>query len=816
MSRAIRSILWFMAATLAATAARAQSDAVQVALEQFGFRSVYRPGDFTPIRLNLINSGDEQMAVHVSLEVPEALGDIIEYTRPNVPLTPGAPVSVWLYVRLLPTVDDGTIWTVRVYRDDDGERGAEVGSARISPGTALAPAQMVSAGTGLIAIIGGGQMAALPDYSIAEEGRTGTPITGHEPTGIVAGAGPNDIPDRWEGLDSFEAMVWTDAQPGSISLGSGSALRQWIERGGHFIIVLPTDTNDWNIGTIANNPLHDLLPTTLPPVTTIRLRELIPVISKRQPQSIPDTEAQNIDVAIRFFDPPFADWQPLVGLPDNRTLAIQRRYGFGRISIIGFEVHSGQLSATALRIADGGGGVLEGDAFWNRILGRRVNTLSRPQIQYLDDNDQLRPNRSFQRTAFRRGDLVLEMIRLRGQAATGLGFAVLLFLGYWGLAAGGFFLLKSRNLVRHSWLAFVATSAVFTFVAWGGVKLLSIKNVQVRHLSVADFIALPPDMAAPDEARYQRVTSWFTVFLPGYGEPRLSLDTEAGVRNILAPFTAPGADQTRFRNIDRYEIPIDSPHDYTVPARATTKEMYARWMGPPDAAVSSMFSVTQPIECEVREGTARWSGAISCDLPADVTRVRIYLVQPRMPARVKYSANDPSGSQVTLSHLPGVPYIGGVAVPTAGTLRTGTVINLAEVALATTNLQQSLDNLSRNVASYTDTAIGGLGEQELRDSLEALTFFHMLTPPAYHRPRGVVDSDNPPDFDRELARELDLSGWLVRPCVIITGFLPAADLPLPFRVNGEAPGSDGLTFIRWIHPLPMPPEGAGVRPDRDN
>jgi hypothetical protein len=88
-----------------------------------------------------------------------------------------------------------------------------------------------------------------------------------------------------------------------------------------------------------------------------------------------------------------------------------------------------------------------------------------------------------------------------------------------------------------------------------------------------------------------------------------------------------------------------------------------------------------------------------------------------------------------------------------------------------------------------------------RKFMEMLSIFHQLTPPKYHRL-----GDKEPEtavMTRKLGRELDLSAWFTRPCLIVIGFLENSQTPVPLRVDGRAPASDGLTVVRWIYPLPL-------------
>jgi len=257
--------LLLLAALLAPASIASAQQEVDIQLESFGVESFFRPGDFTGIRLRLVSNLREPVNTQVVWEVPEGLGDIAEHTRIPVALTPGVPTNTWLYAKLLPDISLETVWTVRVYRDDDGERGEELGSIKISPRTAQIPPQPVGTAEALFGVIGnaGPHSMGLDDYNVTRSGSRATPITAHEFTVVAPGINAGSLPDRWEGLDSFSFLVWTTDTPSALSTASGRALRDWVQRGGHLAIVLSPSSNDWNLGSIANSPIHDLLPQTL-------------------------------------------------------------------------------------------------------------------------------------------------------------------------------------------------------------------------------------------------------------------------------------------------------------------------------------------------------------------------------------------------------------------------------------------------------------------------------------------------------------------------------------------------------------------------
>ena len=90
-------------------------------------------------------------------------------------------------------------------------------------------------------------------------------------------------------------------------------------------------------------------------------------------------------------------------------------------------------------------------------------------------------------------------------------------------------------------------------------------------------------------------------------------------------------------------------------------------------------------------------------------------------------------------------------------------------------------------------------------AFQALGTYHLLSPPPWMTVEAQVGQTGRrwSTLKREVGHELDLSHWMSRPVLIITGFLEQSELPLPLLVNGdmEVP-SDGLVMVRWIMPLP--------------
>ena len=108
----------------------------------------------------------------------------------------------------------------------------------------------------------------------------------------------------------------------------------------------------------------------------------------------------------------------------------------------------------------------------------------------------------------------------------------------------------------------------------------------------------------------------------------------------------------------------------------------------------------------------------------------------------------------------------------------------------------------------------GLGRGKRRLFLEMLSMFHHITPPVYHK-QGDFGTNKYIVMSRSMGRELDLSTWLSRPCLIIMGQLNNSKTPIPLRVDGEEVNSSGITFVRWIYPLPVEESELSPRKPKD-
>lgn len=813
---------------------------VDVQLDRFGVGDRWRAGDIVGIQVTFTSAGSEAVQARVEWEIPDANGDIVQNGRSLV-LNPRQPTTRWLYGRLPPARSAGgvdeLITLVRVFEERDGRRVRELASQRIKPSDARNRPLEVAITDDLIAVVGPGR-CGLDGYESVPSGADRIPSL-NTVTGIARGIDPRDLPDRWEALSGFAAMVWTEGAPSALSPEAAESLRAWIRRGGHLVVVLPEAGNPWSLGSNSAHALSTLLPGT-PPTRRegVPIERLLPIMSKSG-----GLRAANASMPILVFDPATLDrgYEPLLALPcrrdmstgalapepgsiDGAIVAVQSRVGFGRITLVGIDVDA--LNRRRLQAGE----LPQADAFWNLLLGRRGDTPSALDYQLWTDSDPRRLVRSAGNTFTVEGGPIAGRIGLAGRAALSLLGVLVLFAIYWAIAGPLSWVALGRwKRRRDAWMLFVVVATGFTGVAWAASRLSAETSARIQHVTILDWIAQGPHERPSDQPRWARATTWFSASLPGYGQRTVAVGATTDERNLIGVWEVPPSGSgTVFPNPSRYEAPISSPNSIVVPTRATSSEFEARWIGSvdpawgtlplSDGAASIDATVTWVVEprCGLR-------GSIVHRLPGTLRDVRLIHVSPlrnpsprmvdppapanapppapgtpRPPQVIMPSGLPPNAGrfQEVASWEPGQPldlekafYPTGPSTPFAG--------DLASISGA------FLQRYYRPVAESTFVAGAFSGESGFRQQLDLLGYYWWLEPPAYimNPPRDVAIGR----VERTFAHTLDLSPWSNRPCIIIVGFLDESPCPVPITIDGESPESRGLTVVRVVVPLPIDP-----------
>src|SRR5690606_13758751 len=112
-----------------------------------------------------------------------------------------------------------------------------------------------------------------------------------------------------------------------------------------------------------------------------------------------------------------------------------------------------------------------------------------------------------------------------------------------------------------------------------------LRRPKVQHLTFLDHIARTEGVSRPEDPQYQRASSWFSLYMPGYARTEISIDSSPGQRDLLYSWAAPGDTVHRYPNVDRYMVDVgERPAPFEMPSRATSTQLYANWLGGLDSA----------------------------------------------------------------------------------------------------------------------------------------------------------------------------------------------------------------------------------------
>jgi hypothetical protein len=816
--------LLFLIGAFASTAGAQGPQDIDITLDSLGIEGSFRPGSWVPMRMAVTSNLAETTSVLISIEIPNSDGDIEQYTRAAV-LAPGQMVTRWLYPHLPPSSSansiQSTAYNVRIYENKNGLPGPEIASNRVSGASANQVGFPVEMSQDMMLIIGTGRLG-LSGYTQTRGNSALVPSQNER--SMLVNAMPQALPDRWQGLISYSTIFWSDASPQDLDQDQAMALLTWIENGGRLIIVLQESTNAWGLGNSERSNYLDasssgepLLPKTAPRrVDQIRIASLMQVLSKS-----PLTRNPDATMSIRIFDPDVieAPWEPLAAFPkmaareldasspastaiEGQVYAIQRPYGHGSVVMVGIDADSIQKRQMQ---ADG---LPQTDVFWNRLVGRRGTLPTNGAYRAYTDEEVL--NTSARSFGLGTGKLVINKIRIGGPSA---GLAMLIALGlfivYWVLAGpASFAVLRSKGLVRYSWLGFTCIAMVFTLIAllgaWGGRNILQ-SEAPVRHLTFLDIVDGVPEV---------RATSWFSAYLPGYGESEIKVPGEG---NLLATWSPPpNGTMESFPNSDVFQISTDSPNRFAIPSRATSAHFVTHWRGVLGESWSEPpMEAETPISMTAIDGEKQSfeiDGVLRHGLPWTLKDVDIICISPFQSRSPNYIVTDGLSFESPIDALPSPGVIARL-----NEWKTGSEINLGkqlpgphfnfgsrisgEYSL-TLNLKRIYDTeiraLLRNSMSFNS-----IWENLEPECLRMYCQFDMLPQPNYLKNQpGSSEDANPFHFRRWLGRNTDCSNWFLSPSVIIFATIENVPMPIPLEIDGKQVESEGTVIVRWVHQLP--------------
>lgn len=754
---------------------------VKIELLSFGVGKLSRRGDWAGVRLRIQDMGSTQRNLLIRVAGFDADGDTPLYER-LVTSNPGIAQSVWVYPRLpfgwQPEM--GITVTVHPWEEVAGEGvprvGNPVGRVRLEPAgrSVLTPVE------GAMLILGGREFS-LSAYADRPQGGQSWVPTAHEVTAFELGLRPEDLPDRWIGLSMVPVIVWGAGDPAELRGDRSKAIREWIERGGHLVVVLPSVGQTWTNPT--SNDLHDLLPNV-----QVTRREGV-AYEPYRPLLTRSRAALPTQGVVHVFDPK-AEAAPgeairVLDGPDGACVVVRRLIGAGAVTLIGLDLNHPALADRRR---------LEADVFWHRVLGRR-GLLGVPDVQANAPGGMgFAAARS--PTVFDRD--IAPLISMTGRSAAGVLMGFVVFALYW-LVAGplAYTLLKRRGFLRHAWLAFVGAAVVFTGLAWSGAAALRPRDVEALHLTFLDHVY---------GQNVSRCRMWASVLVPWYGPATLSADSGAGdhgTGELLPLVTAwedPQAGMTggAFPDTRGYSIDTTSPSSITVPARQTTKQIQVDWAGGPP------WRMPQPVTPVVLErstpggdGQPLLSGVLKHELPGALTSVVVIVVTGQSPLRPVRDGEAPSGDAAFQEGR----LIAEAYAFAPGDWQPGRELDLSLVTTARVQdarLDQWLATLRPSTGGFG--AVDAAESGRVTERMLALAVFSHLLPPELGTATG-----NGYAAQRAATHGWDLARWFTTPCVVVLGQVGAEGggvaSPVPLKLEGERIETRGRTVVRWVYPL---------------
>lgn len=789
-------VLLLIGSPVGAQEVQRPGDEVQLSIVSFGVGGLARESEWTGVQVQMQDLGSSSRDVILRLTIPDEDGDQTQYDR-VVTANPGVLQSFWLYC-WLPPRSAGVEYELKAFEaiDDGGADGpADIGfrAGRLLGAVPIYNPAIQPASIGLIGVLGSYQIG-LDQYGYTI-GNNPWMLFGHELQRTSPGLSIDNLPDRWQGLLTLDTLVWSTAttasnDPGRLTPEKARAIREWVERGGHLVIIMQSSGDPWFLGS---HPLRSILPDIKTPQRTeaVDLEPYRALLTESEESELPE------DAVVYTFVPSDeagrTDAMPVLNNADDECVAIRRVLGSGMVTVVGLPLTNGGLRRA---------GLPEPEPIWHRLLGMRGDVQRPDQL-----NDQQKAdvgNRSL--LLFDEG--VGGAISKTGTAVQGVFFGIVVFVLYWLLAGPlGYALLKHKKLTQHAWMAFVIGIAGFTAVAWLGATALRPKQSTISHLSFVEQV---------HGQDLQRARSWFSAMLPSYGQATLSSvdpESQSGFAaqesaNLLIPWESPDGSSVLgggFPDNSGYRVQARAPSALTVPTRATTKSFYAEWSGAPQWQMPYPVGELGGVGDGVLsiEG-AVVSGEVAHGLPEALKDVLVFVISREAPI------NRPGqnlGRRMIAQTSVHVPNFG------EGGWEPGRAVELRDITSLGANDQRNLrTNYFESAVRYgVDRSGITTNRGSLSDRLIASRFMSQFEPPRF----GAAQSD--PVGQRLASRRMlhnwDLGRWFTQPTLIIMGVLevetgdadPSA-MPTPIWINGRRVPSSGTTIVTWIYPLdPQPP-----------
>jgi len=742
-----------------------------------GLGGLIRRGNWTPVRLDLFNESVEVRGVVCRWLLTDDDGDRVIAER-RADLTPQRDQAVWLYANPPLNAPATSSWTFQVVDADTNELLAQQ-TATLSPDVYMPPT------VGVVGICGVEDMGLQPYTRWA---------TSHERTVLALGLDLETLPDRWYGLSILSTLVWgpnDSGDPNSTAMSETTrhAVREWVYRGGHLVVVLPDVGETWT-----SSGLSDVL-GPIGPAEMEQIEAVPPALVFGQLKA-------RVPMPMTAFDPPEdAGYTTLItatvgegDTAEQKPVVVSRRYGFGQVTIVGIDLTNRLIYQSV------DGFLLH--KMWTRILGWRASkngSLFRPS--YLDsrqgENRLIEAERIFKKAEL--GGWVGDRVAKQATAGPAIGLAVVLFIVYWAVALVSFpTVLRGRGWDRFSWLIFLTVIGVFSAVAWGGAALLRPAKTSATHFTVLDI---------DGNKNIVHARSWVSLFVPRFDDVSVAVPSDRdGIlpNDLTNVISSPGMglslDRASYVDPQTYAFDAGRPDDIAFPIRATTKPLVIDFLG---QITGQREGLDQPLRLPVPKNlhladNGLPTGSITHQFDGDLTDVLI-IYCPGGSGQARDASWKPlvwryRNAQGLPTWSPNAPLV--LPTSTSNALR---LWNFPDES--TPDRYWNREGFLGEMVASRNFGPGNGTDNNLIYDTTLLSFFDAVPPPLVERDGSHGMQSDFAVYERTVLRGLDMTALTTGRRLIIIGHLRDSRAPLPLSVEGETVPTEGWTVVRWIYDL---------------
>lgn len=606
----------------------------------------------------------------------------------------------------------------------------------------------------------------------------------------VRAMSPKELPSRWEGLESVDAMVWDDADPSGLTSDQIGALAGWVQAGGKLLI---TAGANWQ--RLAGSDMANLLPVRITDVEeTNELGTFLEIVRNEDYRDWLKDRYQGKPVQ-RCVTSLKKLAIPIPGQCSGTPIAYRHQIGRGSLTFVGAAIADLLPAPRSVQTDDGSLAELDDsvpqiahfrDFGSEQVVGRTFLGLApvhaREQYGMLARD----PTDLYQKTR--------DTIAFGSLSAAFIVFAVIFAITYTIAAAGvTYWYLKRRGWLHHCWTAFAVVSIAGSVVGTGMVWTLRGFRMKLWQTTVVDARAGETDGVA---------TCLFGVKTPKHTRLNLRLPIQeridddeqqhCGALRSMPENTDPFARQSVFVAPERYES-VFLPNTMAlndVKVRATLKEFQGTWNGPIGGLLDAKL---------YRGADNDFAGKSYISNRLNIPLRDCYLFATRSDFAER-------GSVVQCFRLGDMPSTGEASTLAGETLTRRLYIN-PQTGTAYVSVDQMLPKLLEawmdRVRSIAPTA-GSAGQRDLSStgstdyySMLLLSFFGLLEPTGQNKTIGLT---------RSHARSIDCSHLLTQDTALLIGYVVDQPPPAILQVDSEDLEPErALTIYRFVIPVERSP-----------